>query len=226
MVRVPGPIAPPVQPGVPKFSSVARQVAAKLVNQHQINPQLALATAMKADLQQKFPEHPAFQNLKQAQAPPVSRGGGVTGPYIPPGGRNPYTGKPLGANEYVGVAGSEADHPGMVRIPPPGWDNPDSPFYERRDYWIGPNGEIIANEPGFQASPDRPYDTGRPGERNAEFANRPGYQHIAMSQPGVTLYGPGGTDPAPNPWQAPSNMQGLPPWLVQYFEWLKGQGRA
>lgn len=110
-------------------------------------------------------------------------------------GFNPYTGQRLGANEYVGVAGSESEHPGQTRIPTPGWWDPSNPNYERRDYWISPSGEIVANEAGFQANPDHPFDTGREGERNSEFGSRGGYQHVAMSQPGVPTWGPGDARP-------------------------------
>lgn len=234
-VRPPvAPVTPPVAPvsktaASPAPSHPVTSVATALVRQG-VNPTLAMASAAKAYLTHAGfnptgVTHPAgtVANVPGIKPPTTSSGGGVTGPYVPPGGTNPYTGKPLGPNEYVGVAGSEADHPGMVRIPPPGWDNPSSPFYERRDYWIAPDGSIVANEPGFQASPDHPYNTGRPGEVNSEFANRPGYQHVAMSQPGVTPWGPGGQEATPNPWQAPASLANLPPWLQRWFQYLQSQ---
>jgi hypothetical protein len=115
-------------------------------------------------------------------------------PQIPAPAMNPYTHQALAGNEYVGVAGSEATHPGMVRIPPPGWDNPANPNYERRNYDVDAKGNIIAHEAGFQAGNDHPWDTGRPGERNSENANR-GYTHVGMSEPGVIPWGPGQKNP-------------------------------
>lgn len=137
-----------------------------------------------------------------ASAPHVAAAAQAAQPGI-----NPYTGKPLGSNEYVGYAGTEAEHPGMVRIPPPGWNDPSNPHYERRNYYLGPHGEIIAAEAGFQPGADHPYDTGRPGERNSELAGR-GYQHIALSEPGVTPWGPGQQNPNnPHaPFHGPSGL--------------------
>lgn len=112
------------------------------------------------------------------------------GPNLParPGGTNPYTGQPLGANEYVGVAGSEAQNPGMVRIPPPGWWDPSNPNYERRNYYRGSYGQAIAREPGFDPSEEYPWDSGRPGERNnraEEGAGPYAREDVEMSEPGV-----------------------------------------
>lgn len=123
---------------------------------------------------------------------------------------NPYTGKPLGANEYVGVAGSEVDHPGMTRIPPPGWWDPSNANYERRNYYVGPHGEIVAREAGFQASEDDPYDTGRQDEINAEFEGRPGFTMVNLGEPGVT------------PWHRGEKR----PEMAKYMPWAPGAASA
>lgn len=111
-------------------------------------------------------------------------------------GLNPYTGQPLGPNEYVGVAGSEAEHPGMTRIPPPGWWDPSNPNYERRNYYIAPDGKMIAREAGFDPGADDPWDTGREGEVNGEYEGMAGGQSISLSEPGVTRWHAGQPKPS------------------------------
>src|SRR5574337_1022122 len=106
----------------------------------------------------------ARQHFAQQAAPVQPLVHPTAAPTTPPAPKvNPYTGQPLAPNEYVGPAGSEATHPGMVRIPPPGWWDPSNPNYERRSYYIAPNGTIVAREPGYYDA-NHPVDTGRVGE--------------------------------------------------------------
>lgn len=156
-------------------------------------------------------KHPGLGALTPGPTHPVPVPPINTGPTHPvptpvnpaPPALNPYTNKPLAANEYVGLPGSEAEHPGMVRIPPPGWWDPNNANYERRNYTIGPHGEIIANEAGYSGDPAHPFDTGREGERNTEFGDRGGYTRVQMSEPGITPWGPSDKHP-----ELPSYPQG------------------
>lgn len=111
--------------------------------------------------------------------------------YEAPGGINPYTGQRLGPGEYVGVAGSEAQNPGLKRIPPPGWWDSSKPYYERRRYYSGGEGNYATGiEAGYRGSADDPYDTGRRGEINAELEGR-GLPIVDLGEPGIQFWGPG-----------------------------------
>jgi len=113
---------------------------------------------------------------------------------------NPYTQKPLAENEYLGYAGSEENHPGMSRVPPPGWWNPSDPHYERRNYYVDDNGRTIVREPGYY-NPGAPMDTGRGNAREQRYS--PGSDtwgasaERRMSEPGITPWGPGEKPSAP-----------------------------
>lgn len=105
---------------------------------------------------------------------------------------------------YQGAAGSEAQNPGRPRVPLPDWANPSSPNYERRNYYIDPTtGMAVAREPGYY-NPENPWDTGRPGETNAEYR---GYSiadyERRMDEPGITPWGPGGRASKPGTFPAP-----------------------
>lgn len=150
------------------------------------------------------PQTPISGGMPQPQAPTTAAVAGGEAPLVPQ--VNPYTGQPLGANEYVGVAGSEAEHPGMKRIPPPGWWDPSNANYERRSYYVGPNGQIIAREAGFRPGEEDPYDTGRQDEINAEFEGRPGFTSVFMDEPGVT------------PWHRGEKR----PEMAKYTPWSPG----
>jgi len=103
---------------------------------------------------------------------------------------------------YQGAAGSELQNPGQQRVPPPDWAAPGA-NYERRNYYVSPNGEIVAREPGYY-NPENPFDTGRPGETNMEWRGQwdPSMER-RMDEPGVTPWGPGGKASAPGSFQAP-----------------------
>ena len=140
----------------------------------------------------------ALARPKPAAVPPV---GTIANPHTdsiaaPAPRLNPYTNQQLGANEYVGVAGSEAEHPGMTRIPENGWWDPSNANYERRNYYIAPDGKMIAREAGFDESSEDPWDTGRTSEINAEYESRPGGTSIHMSEPGIQRWGQGKPRPA------------------------------
>lgn len=122
---------------------------------------------------------------------------------------NPYTGQPLAENEYVGWAGSEADHPGMVRIPPPGWWDPSNPNYERRNYYVDPQGNTVAREAGYY-NPDQPWDTGREGERQGEYRGM-SLDDRRYSEPGVPTWGPGKEKPAAPGYSGPPSPAGKGP---------------
>ena len=118
-------------------------------------------------------------------------------PGVTPG-INPYTGQPLGPNEYVGVAGSEAENPGKKRIPPPGWWDPSNPNYERRSYYSAGEGRYpVGIEAGFD-DPENRYNTGREGEANKEYYSRGGEEVVRMDEPGVPRWGPGQTRSTPS----------------------------
>lgn len=116
-------------------------------------------------------------------------------------------GKPPAAaasGPYQGAAGSEAQNPGQQRTPPPDWADPNSPNYERRNYYIGPDGVTVAREPGYY-NPDNPFDTGRPNEKQGEFRGMwdPSMER-RMDEPGVTPWGPGGKSSPAGPFAAPA----------------------
>ena len=139
------------------------------------------------------------QAVRNPQLPP-------TGPPGAPG-INPYTGEPLGPNEYVGVAGSEAENPGKTRIPPPGWWDPSNPNYERRAYYRDAKGNAVGIEAGYQGDAEHPFDTGREGERNAEYG-RSGEGIVRMSQPGMPTWGPGQERQTPGTFPGPGGQSG------------------
>jgi len=145
------------------------------------------------------PQKPALrQQRTQAASPVVAALLGNQAqvpPQVPPA--------PAGASgPYQGAAGSEAQNPGQQRVPPPDWASPGA-NYERRNYYVSPNGEIIAREPGYY-NPENPFDTGRPGETNMEWRGQwdPSMER-RMDEPGVTPWGPGGKASAPGSFQAP-----------------------
>lgn len=121
---------------------------------------------------------------------------------------------------YAGAPGSEAQHPGQQRTPLPDWADPNSPNYERRNYYIHPvTGEIVNREPGYY-NPENPWDTGRPNETQGELARTYGYGADAiapyerrMDEPGVTPWGPGGKPGATQPVRrdnGPVTLGGMP----------------
>jgi len=130
---------------------------------------------------------------QQAQAPPQ------VSPQPPAGASGPYQ----------GAAGSEAQNPGQQRVPTADWAKPGQ-NYERRNYYVSPNGEIIAREPGYY-NPENPFDTGRPGETNQEWRGQwdPSMER-RMDEPGVTPWGPGGKASAPGSFAAPGPGRSAP----------------
>lgn len=110
---------------------------------------------------------------------------------------------PSPTGPYQGAAGSESAHPGQQRTPPPDWADPNSPNYERRNYYVGPNGQTVAREPGYY-NKDNPFDTGRPGETQGEFRGMwdPSMER-RMDEPGITPWGPGGKASKPGTFPGP-----------------------
>jgi hypothetical protein len=145
---------------------------------------------------QKFARPP--QHLMAALAAPAK-----LQPVGKPDVKAPATGP------YQGAAGTEAQNLGQQRVPTADWATPGA-NYERRNYYVSPrDGSIIAREPGYY-NPENPWDTGRPGESNGEFARTYGYGADAiapyerrMDEPGVTPWGPGGKASAPGAFAAP-----------------------
>jgi hypothetical protein len=119
---------------------------------------------------------------------------------LPPGSIPP----PPATGPYQGAAGSEAQNPGRPRVPLPDWADPSSPNYERRNYYQTPDGRVVAREPGYY-NPDKPWQTGRPGEFNEEYEGSwdPSWER-RMDEPGVTPWGPGGKASKPGAFPAPA----------------------